>query len=509
MKSQTSQLIMKLNLAYDEMEASLEEVVATEDELRKQNELLTLSEQRLKESNEYNRAIIDVLPDVIYIIDREGRVTGSKENRETLPYVPREAFLNKKLSDIVSGEIAAGLSDKIQAALDTGELQTFEYDREEEGGREIYEFRVVQCFEDRVMAIARNVTDQRLYQRQIEYLSFHDHLTGLRNRRFFEKELARLDEEAFLPLYVIMADVNGLKLINDSFGHRAGDQLLVKVANAMKEAYSDQDLIFRIGGDEFVILAPNWEHEQAEELVRKIQANCDKEEVNAIKISVSFGWYPKRNKTEDINTVLKGAEDYMYKKKLYDGPSMRGKTIGIIINTLHEKNRREEQHSYRVAELCEKLAGALKMPEHVQKEIRSAGLLHDIGKIAIPENLLNKPGKLTPEEFEEITKHPEIGYRILCSANEMTEIAEYVLCHHERWDGKGYPRRLKGESIPLQARMIAIADTYDAMTSLRSYRSPVSEEVAAREIINNAGTQFDPELAKRFVQQVLGFREGI
>jgi diguanylate cyclase (GGDEF)-like protein/putative nucleotidyltransferase with HDIG domain len=509
MKSQTSQLIMKLNLAYDEMEASLEEVVATEDELRKQNELLTLSEQRLKESNEYNRAIIDVLPDVIYILDREGRVTGSRESREMLPYVPKEAFLNKNLSDIVSGEIAAGLFDKIQAALDTGELQTFEYDREGEEGREIYEFRVVQCFEDKVMAIARNVTDQRLYQRQIEYLSFHDHLTGLRNRRFFEKELERLDEEAFFPLYVIMADVNGLKLINDSFGHRAGDQLLVKVANAMKAAYFDQDLIFRIGGDEFVILAPNWEREQAEELVRKVQANCDKEEVNAIKISVSFGWYTKRNKTEDINTVLKGAEDYMYKKKLYDGPSMRGKTIGIIINTLHEKNRREEQHSYRVAELCEKLADALKMPAHVQKEIRSAGLLHDIGKIAIPENLLNKPGKLTPEEFEEITKHPEIGYRILCSANEMTEIAEYVLCHHERWDGKGYPRRLKGESIPLQARMIAIADTYDAMTSLRSYRSPVSEEEAAKEILKNAGTQFDPELSKLFVQEVLGYRGGI
>jgi putative nucleotidyltransferase with HDIG domain len=196
----------------------------------------------------------------------------------------------------------------------------------------------------------------------------------------------------------------------------------------------------------------------------------------------------------------------MYKKKLFEGPSMRGKTIGLIINTLHEKNNREEQHSHRVSEICEKLANTLQMPDHEMKVIRNAGLLHDIGKIAISENLLNKPGKLTPEEFEEITRHPEIGYRILCSANEMTDMAEYVLSHHERWDGKGYPRGLSGEDIPLQSRMIAIADTFDAMTSVRSYRLPVSEEEAAKEILRNAGTQFDPELAQRFVHETLGYQ---
>jgi putative nucleotidyltransferase with HDIG domain len=282
--------------------------------------------------------------------------------------------------------------------------------------------------------------------------------------------------------------------------------LLIKCAEALKKSYPYENRIFRIGGDEFVVLVPNVQPDQAEEIVKRMKENCEKETVNAINLSVSLGWETKNMMSEGINAVLKSAEDFMYKKKLFDGPSMRGKTISLIINTLHEKNRREEQHSHRVAELCEKLAIAMKMPEHERKEIRSAGLLHDIGKIAIKESILNKPGRLTPEEYEEITKHPEIGYRILYSANEMTDIAEYVLSHHERWDGSGYPRGLKGEGIPLQARMIAIADAFDAMTSIRSYRMPFTEEEAAKEIYHNAGTQFDPELAVLFVHEVLGYQ---
>jgi len=206
---------------------------------------------------------------------------------------------------------------------------------------------------------------------------------------------------------------------------------------------------------------------------------------------------------EDIQKIFNQAENYMYKKKLFEGPSMRGKTIGAIINTLHEKNSREEQHSHRVAELCKQLATVCKLSEREIEEINSAGLLHDIGKIAIQETLLNKRGKLTEEEFEEVRRHPEIGYRILSSVNDMADMAEYVLSHHERWDGKGYPKGLAGEDIPLQARMIAIADSFDAMTSERSYRYPISEAEASVELMKNSGTQFDPTLVQRFVNMLL------
>ncbi len=506
MKERTSQLIMNLNLSNEEVEASLEEVIATEDELKKQNELLRQNEDELRKSNEYNTAIMDVIPDVIFILDKEGTFTHSHVSNEKMLYLPMEQFIGKKIMDVMPEHIAMTGYHKIQTALETGELQSFEYELEIGKKKEIFELRIIKCFMDGVVAIARNITNQHQYQKQIEYLSFHDQLTGLHNRRSFESNLQRLNTEENLPLCIIMADVNGLKLVNDSFGHRAGDVLLYKFAKIIKDYFLTQELLFRVGGDEFVILVPNCDQVQAEDLVNSIKESCECETVNAVHLSVSFGWDIKNKIDEDIHAILKSAEDFMYKKKLFEGPSMRGKTISLIISTLHEKNKREEEHSQRVAELCEKLAISLHMPQDRIKEIKNAGLLHDIGKIAISEDLLNKPGKLTAEEFEEVKRHPEIGYRILCSANEMADIAEHVLSHHERWDGKGYPRGLMGDNISLQARMIAIADTFDAMTSIRSYRDPVSEEEAAKELLNQAGTQFDPELVHCFVHKVLGFR---
>ncbi len=507
MKIQTNQLITNLSLSNEEVEASLEEIIATEEELRKQNELLAQNEEELRRSNEYNKAIIDVIPDMIFILDEEGTFIHCQASNESMLYLPAERFLGKKLQDVMPESIAEKGYQKIKSVLNSGELQSFEYEIDMEKGREMFELRIVKCSTDKVLAIARNITNQHLYQEQIEYLSYHDQLTGLHNRRSFESNLKQLDREENLPLCIIMADVNGLKLVNDSFGHRAGDTLLSKFVKVMKESAPSENMLFRTGGDEFVILIPNCNEKQADELVKTMKVNCAHERVNAITLSVSFGWDFKNCMEEDVNVVLKSAEDFMYQKKLFEGPSIRGKTISLIINTLHEKNKREEQHSRRVAELCEKLAIKLHMPEDKTKEIKSAGLLHDIGKIAIPENLLNKSGKLTAEEFEEVRRHPEIGYRILCSANEMTDIAEYVLSHHERWDGKGYPRGLAGEEIPLQARMIAIADAFDAMTSIRSYREAASEEDAARELIKHAGSQFDPELVRCFVHKVLGYQQ--
>ncbi len=159
-----------------------------------------------------------------------------------------------------------------------------------------------------------------------------------------------------------------------------------------------------------------------------------------------------------------------------------------------KKNQREEEHSKRVSAYCERLAQALGFNEKDAHEMVTAGLLHDIGKIAIAEYLLNKPGKLSQDEMEEVRRHPEIGYRILSSVNDVAEIAEFVLFHHEKWDGTGYPKGLKGEDIPIQARIIAIADSFDAMTSERSYKSSMTQDEAVLELVRNAGQQFDPEM---------------
>lgn len=182
---------------------------------------------------------------------------------------------------------------------------------------------------------------------------------------------------------------------------------------------------------------------------------------------------------------------------------MRVRTVQIILNAFYEKSKIEQLHSIKVSEICEAIAIKLNLDKAEVYQIKIAGLMHDIGKIEIDETILSKPEKLNAEEWNVIRKHSEMGYQILSSVNEFAKIADYVLEHHERWDGKGYPNGLKGEEISLPARIIAGADAYDAMTRKRTYSPALSEEAAVMEIKNCAGTQFDPEIVRIFVEKVL------
>ena len=355
----------------------------------------------------------------------------------------------------------------------------------------------------KVAGTIQDITDDKLKEAKIANLSFHDQLTGLYNRRFYEEELIRLDTKKNLPLTMLMGDINGLKLVNDSFGHEMGDELIKKVAEVITKACSPDAVISRIGGDEFVVLLPKTDAFEAEQILKRIKDLSLKETVGSLYISISFGYETKISEADQIKNVFKKAEDQMYHRKLFESPSMRGKTVETIIKTLYEKNKREEQHSHRVSKLCERLGEVLGLSEYKVNELKTVGLLHDIGKIAINNTILNKPGKLSDDEWTEIKRHSEIGYRILSTVNEMSEMAEYVLAHHERWDGTGYPKGLKGEEIPLESRIIAIADAYDAMTSERSYRSKMSAEAVLKELQENAGIQFDPELASIFIDNFL------
>ncbi len=354
-----------------------------------------------------------------------------------------------------------------------------------------------------VVLVFRDVTEEKERQAKIQYLSFHDQLTGLNNRRFFEDELRRIDTTSNLPITLVMIDVNGLKLTNDAFGHLLGDKLLQRVAEILRKECRNEDIIARIGGDEFVILLPKTSSEEAERFLNRINAVITQEKINSMSVSVSYGWETKRETEEDLSSIFKKAEDYMYRRKLSESTSMRYKTIEVIIKTLYEKNEREEKHSIRVSELCTQIALALDLNTININELRTVGLMHDIGKIAIDDKILDKSGTLSDSEWLEIKRHPEIGYRILSSLNEYAPLAEYVLAHHERWDGKGYPKGLKGEEIPWQSRIIAVADAYDAMTSHRPYRQALSRGAAIEIIKTNAGTYFDPKITKVFVEKVL------
>ena len=351
--------------------------------------------------------------------------------------------------------------------------------------------------------VFRDVTDKRQKLRSIEYLSYHDELTGLYNRRFYEEEMKRIDTPRNLPLTIFMGDVNGLKLVNDSFGHAVGDELLKKAALAIKKGCRADDIIARLGGDEFIAILPNTGKAEMDAIINRIKNNVNDEKISDLEISISFGYGTKETEGQKIQDVFKSAEDSMYRQKLGESSSIKSKTIDLIMNTLYEKNPREQLHSKRVSETCEFISRCINLAEAEANQMKIAGLMHDIGKIGIDENVLNSTGLLNHEEWEEIKRHSEVGYRILSSCNEFAEIAESVLEHHERWDGKGYPKGLRGEEISLAARIIAIADSFDAMTGERTYKSSLSVEEALQEIMKCAGTQFDPNITKVFVKGLI------
>jgi len=354
-----------------------------------------------------------------------------------------------------------------------------------------------------VILVFRDVTEEKRRQDEIYYMSYYDSLTGLYNRRFFEEELKRIDTERNLPISIIMGDCNGLKLTNDAFGHSEGDKLLMKAANAIKSACRADDIAARWGGDEFIILLPKTKKEDAETIVKRIKNKCSEMKVGSINVSISFGYDTKQNVSEDVFKILKSAEDYMYKHKVVESNSMRGNIINAIFNTLHEKNPNIENHSKRVSQLCQRIGEAMQLPETEIYELKVSGLLHDIGKIAIDESILKKSEPLTEQEWNEIKRHSDIGYRILNASPEMTEIAQYILSHHERYDGTGYPRRLKQEEIPLISRIITVADAYDAMTNERAYKKTLDKDAAVEELINNKWTQFDPYIVDIFIEKVV------
>jgi diguanylate cyclase (GGDEF)-like protein/putative nucleotidyltransferase with HDIG domain len=303
---------------------------------------------------------------------------------------------------------------------------------------------------------------------------------------------------------IAIGDVNGLKLINDSFGHVVGDELLKKAAEVIKKGCRVDDIIARLGGDEFVIVLPKMTALEAEQIIKRINDMTSDEKVGSIEISISFGCATKSSKEEKIQDIFKYAEDLMYRHKHTESVQIKSKTIDVVLNSLYEKSGVEKFHSIRVSEICEAIAIKMGFNRDAVYHIRLAGLMHDIGKIEIDEQILNKPVGLDKDEWEKMQRHPEIGYRILSSVSEFSVMADDILEHHEKWDGTGYPSGLKGEEISLNARIISVADAYATMTSDRTYQKAITEEAGVAEVKKCSGTQFDPNIARIFIEEVLG-----
>ena len=353
------------------------------------------------------------------------------------------------------------------------------------------------------IAQGQDISERIAAEKKLFYLGYHDQLTGIYNRRFFEEEMKKLDVAHNMPLTIAVGDINGLKLINDSFGHTVGDELLQKAAITICKACRNDDIIARTGGDEFAIIFLKTSLQEALQIISRIEGFAAGVKVANVDLSISFGCDTIVDGSQSLSEALSNAENQMYKNKLHERSSLRSNIINVIMNALFEKSKRESKHSERVSRLCQAIASAMHFDKDTIKQIGIAGLVHDIGKIGVDEMILNKPGRLTLEERKDIERHPETGWRILSSSSEFSDLAQFVLEHHERWDGSGYPRGLAGENISIEARIIAIADSFDAMTSERSYHKGISREDAANELKRFSGTLYDPAMVETFIAHVL------
>jgi diguanylate cyclase (GGDEF)-like protein len=349
-----------------------------------------------------------------------------------------------------------------------------------------------------------------------------DPLTGLQNRRGFEEsfgaEVERAKREA-RSLTVLLGDLDHFKSLNDRMGHPAGDAALVRVGQLLLAALRRPDPVARTGGEEFALILPGAAGEVAWGIAERLRASVEEAfqgESVPLTISLGMAQFPQDGDTAD--TLLAAADQALYAAKRLGrnrsvifseeiAPLVRERaasadvqlaTLLGLAEALDLRDSGTADHCRTVGRLCGVIANQLGLPPDRVKRVETAGILHDVGKIGLPDEILRKPGQLTEEEWRPLRRHPEIGARIL-SDDAFADIRDWIVAHHERIDGKGYPRALAGEEIPIEARIIAVADAYEAMTSHRVYRAAVAPDAARSELLACAGTQFDPMVVAAFV----------
>lgn len=362
---------------------------------------------------------------------------------------------------------------------------------------------------DMHLCMIEDITEKKQKEEEIIYLSYHDSLTGLYNRTFFEEEKRRFDVSRRLPMSVIMGDVNGLKLINDSFGHHAGDSLLREIGTLLQGTCRAEDIIARVGGDEFVILLAGTSEAGAERLCQRIYKACKDYEKKSDKetfyLSISLGHATKNANDVGIDDLLREAEHMLYKKKNPERKKVRTTILSAVKKQLVKDHfESAEQYSF-LLELTEKFAKKLGLSDEERNRLKLLFETHEMGMLSLDAKLLAKnSSEYSAEERYEYQKHVENGYRVALAVPEMNDIAGEILAHHEHWDGSGYPRGLRGDDIPQLSRIMSILDDY-AEAGRKTDGDRLESNPSVVEVLKaGAGSKYDPELVEQFLSLILG-----
>ena len=348
---------------------------------------------------------------------------------------------------------------------------------------------------------------------ELEFRSFHDELTGLYNRAYFEDAMRRFDSDRYSPVTVVVCDVNGLKMINDTLGHKAGDELIIAAAHAIANAGRKTDIVARIGGDEFAMLLPESTEATAGEVLRRIRAEIDKYKriEDSLPLNIACGAATTSGRLQNIEALFSEADKEMYAAKQLEKPHSKREILDFLSSRMHDFRKASHDRKRHMAACAAIMEAFVRAQPDIAPEKKEFLILlaknHDIGFTEIPSEITDKPGPLTDEEYLLVQRHPETGARIASLFPELADLAESIRLHHRWWNGKGYPAGDGGETIPLESRLMAIVDAYEAMTGDTIYRTPFSPEEALKELLRCAGSQFDPVWTERFIAFFREYRE--
>ncbi|MFA5383598.1 MAG: CHASE4 domain-containing protein [Eubacteriales bacterium] len=472
---------------------------------------LEQSQEKIKESEEHFRGLFNEALTGNYISSPDGKILLCNSTfAEMLGFKAVEEALKTNLLLFFTNDEER--QNFLKLLDERKKLELYETDLQSIDGKKITVLQNIIGKSDQngcltgIHGYIFDITERKAMEEQLKYLSLHDPLTGLYNRAYFEEEMRRLGSGRFSPVGIIICDVDGLKLINDSIGHNRGDALLIAAARVIGKAFRANDMIARIGGDEFAVLIPNGDITTVEKACQRM-----KEQIiiyngtsPEFTLNISIGYAVSGDSVINMEELFAEADNSMYREKILHRQEVYGTVVQDMAKALKTKDFINDGHADRIQELVLRLAEAAGFPE--KRYINDLNLFaryHDVGKIGIPEKILFKKDPLTTLETAAIRQHCDIGYRIAQSAPELMPIADWILKHHEWWNGKGYPLGLKGEEIPLECRIMVIVDAYEAMTHDRPYRKAMSRDDAVKELEKLAGSQFDPGLVQLFIQIIM------
>lgn len=438
--------------------------------------------------NTTRKMVLEYMGRPVILFDYEGYVADTnRDMRELFPILKSQ---EQRIS--MMDFLQLGAFRDLQSI---GEDQTFEWENPGSAGARRYQCAFTCLRDERGRSIGHLLIMTNLETER-------DMLTRLYSKDSFYSETDKVLSQGIYPVTVVVCNANGIGLVNDVFGWRRGNELLRQAADLLRENLPANAILARMEDGDMAAALTEAEQEYAVRLFEKIKEQYREANDTGINTDMEYGIAVIRDETKSVEEAVREAAESMRTKKMMNQSSQKSSLLDSLTQTLTESDYETEEHVERTREMAIRLGQALHLADGELGKLALLAVLHDIGKIAIPHSILLKPGKLTEAEWEIMKTHTEKGYRIANASKELKPIGEYILHHHERWDGGGYPGGLAGEEIPLLSRIITVVDSHDVMVHDRPYHKAMNEEDAKRELLRCAGTQFDPKLVEVFLSVI-------